>query len=221
MVDGVHRADKLGMGMQRIVKFFGFQYLLASQNDQLLIYGQTQDLIHGQKLAFAYGVTFPILWSPLGQLHFVVDLGIGAVGDCNLSGSVRNHTGRDIVGAAHEQGGVCIADDFYPLVIGIAVLQLTQPLQDDGDAHPPGTDNGASSSKSMDLAAVHELFPEDVDWDRKLTARAAVGIADQFDKEKGKKEGGQELKGGVLIGGDAEIGTELFPRQGQIDLRKD
>ena len=128
MVDGVHRADKLGMGMQRIVKFFGFQYLLASQNDQLLIYGQTQDLIHGQKLAFAYGVTFPILWSPLGQLHFVVDLGIGAVGDCNLSGSVRNHTGRDIVGAAHEQGGVCIADDFYIASAATSTEEIGNPV---------------------------------------------------------------------------------------------
>ena len=54
---------------------------------------------------------------------------------------------------------------------------------------------------------------------RKRPTRAMfVRIANQADKHEGKKQRGEEIKGAVLIAGNAVIRAWLLPRKLQIDL---
>ena len=45
-----------------------------------------------------------------------------------------------------------------------------------------------------------------------------IRITNQTDKHEGKEQGGEKIKGAVLVAGDAVLGTRLFSRQLQIDL---
>ena len=45
-----------------------------------------------------------------------------------------------------------------------------------------------------------------------------VSIPNQLDEYEGHKQGGEKVKGGILIGSDTEVCTFLFPRLGQADF---
>ena len=45
-----------------------------------------------------------------------------------------------------------------------------------------------------------------------------VGIAHQANKDKGQKQRGQEIKGAVLVTGDAVVGAQILARQFQVDF---
>ena len=88
MVGGAYRRQQPSVRVQGVVEFFRAQDFLPAQKDELLVLLQAQYLVHRQQLAFAHRMAFAVLGRPFGQLHFVVDFGIGTVGNGDFAGAV-------------------------------------------------------------------------------------------------------------------------------------
>ena len=55
------------------------------------------------------------------------------------------------------------------------------------------------------------------DW-QPAVGTVFIRVTDQLDKREGQKQGRKEIKGAVLIGCDAEIGTGLLARQLHVNF---
>ena len=93
-------------------------------------------------------------------------------------------------------------------------------LEEYCNAAAPGTDRAALLCEVRDQTAVGEFIQDELDLGIEYTALAvSVSVPDQLDEQKTEEQRAEEVESPVLIGHDAEVGTLLFARKFQVDLR--
>ena len=125
MGGGLARPQLLRLGMFGIVVLIHLQYILAPNNDQGLIDVHTQNLVHGHQLAPADAAGFPIFRRVIGYTPRSELFGSTGDRDTGLAGSVRNKFRRQGICAAKKKLHIAVAQNFLPLVVGIAVLKTS------------------------------------------------------------------------------------------------
>ena len=123
MGGGLARPQLLCLGMLGIIVFIYLQYIFATNDDQGFIDIHTQNLVHGHQLASADAVGLPIFWRVVGYTPCSKLFGFAGDRDTGLAGPVRNKFRRQSICAAKKKLHIAVAQNFLPLVIGIAVLK--------------------------------------------------------------------------------------------------
>ena len=220
MVAGPAFLQLPALRVEGIVIFPHFQHLLSPEDDQRLVQRQPQHLVRRQELALPDGVRLPVLRCVIRYPPGVELLRLAGYGYADLAGAVGDELRRQLVGAAQEELGVAVADDLLPLVQRVAVLHLGQVLEDAADGELPGADGADLLCQVCDgAAAVGELVRQDMHRHREPPAfPVPVRVAHQLDEHEGHEQGGEEVEGGVLIRGDAEVRALLMARLRQADL---
>ena len=121
--------------MMGVVKAFGSENFLASNEDQLIIRWDTQDLIRGHQLPATEGVGLAVGWCVVRDAHGV-EIAHGAFHlDRGDTDAVADVFCCEDVRTAEEDRGIAGTNDLLPLVVRVAVLHLTDVLKEDCDGH--------------------------------------------------------------------------------------
>ena len=199
--------------MLGIVVFINLQYISPADDDQRPVHIHPQDFIHRHQLALAHATGFPVLWGIVGDPPCPQLLGLAGDGDAGLPGTIRNKLSRQSVGTAQEQRDVTVAQNFLPLIIGVTVLQTGKVLEHAGHGNVPGADDRDFTAQVGNDTAGAQLLTQNMDGDRQRpSGTVLVGIAHQLNEDERQKQRGQEIKGTVLVAGNAVVGTGLLAR---------
>ena len=131
------------VGMMGVVKAMRSEHFLATNEDQLFVWWDPEDLVWRHELTSAKRVCLTVAGCVIGDTHGV-EFSHGSfhfhTGDSNTIAEVfcSKH-----VSTAEEHGRVTSAEDLLPLVIRIAVLHLTDILKEDCNGYATATDGTA------------------------------------------------------------------------------
>ena len=125
MGGGLARPQLLRLGMFGIVVLIHLQYILAPNENQGFINIHTQHLVHGHQLAPADTAGFPVFRRVIGYTPCSELFGFTGDRDTGLAGPVRNKFRRQSICTAKKKLHIAVAQNFLPLVVGIAVLKAS------------------------------------------------------------------------------------------------
>ena len=109
--------------MLGIIVFIYLQYIFATNDDQGFIDVHTQHLVHGHQLAPADTAGFPVFRRVIGYTPYSELFGFTGNRDTGLAGPVGNKFRRQSIRTAKKKLHIAVAQNFLPLVVGIAVLK--------------------------------------------------------------------------------------------------
>lgn len=140
--------------------------------------------------------------------------------DADIPAAVADVAGRRIVSTAQKELGVTVPDDLGPLIVWVPVLHLWQILKNTADGKLSGAD-GADLFRQIryGAASVCQLVRQNMNRNRQFSVfPMAVRVSYQLDEDEAHEQGREKIKGGILVGGNAEISAFSSSRQGQVNF---